>query len=81
MAKWGEIKFREAASKCPRCEMLEEHLCLTEEKLSKCEALLAKAVAAIEEMQTASDAMMLYIARTTLAELNKERSDEKGQNQ
>ena len=55
MAKWGEIK-------CPRCEMLEEHLCLTEEKL-------AKAVAAIEEMQTASDAMMLHIARTTLAEL------------
>ena len=27
MAKWGEIK-------CPRCEMLEEHLCLTEEKLA-----------------------------------------------
>ena len=28
MAKWGEIK-------CPRCEMLEEHLCLTEEKLER----------------------------------------------
>ena len=28
MTRWGEIK-------CPRCEMLEEHLCLTEEKLAK----------------------------------------------
>jgi accessory colonization factor AcfC len=33
------------------------------------EAKLAKAVWAIEIMQDASDAMMLYIARTTLAEL------------
>jgi hypothetical protein len=39
MAKWGEIK-------CPRCEMLEEHLCLTEEKLAQQDALVQAAVAA-----------------------------------
>ena len=37
------------------------------------EVKLAKAVAAIEEMQTASDAMMLHIARTTLEELKGEK--------
>jgi len=36
------------------------------------EEKLAKAIAAIEEMQTASDAMMLHIARTILAELKGE---------
>ena len=33
MTRWGEIK-------CPRCEMLEEHLCLTEEKLAKLRTFL-----------------------------------------
>jgi hypothetical protein len=36
------------------------------------EEKLAKAIAAIEEMQTASDAMMLHIARTIIAELKGE---------
>jgi hypothetical protein len=36
------------------------------------EAKLKKAVEAIEKMRHASDAMMLYIARTTLAELKGE---------
>jgi len=39
------------------------------------EAKLAKAVWAIEIMQDASDAMMLYIARTTLAELKGQTDD------
>jgi uncharacterized protein (UPF0147 family) len=39
------------------------------------EAKLAKAVEAIEIMQDASDAMMLYIARTTLAELKGQTDD------
>jgi hypothetical protein len=52
MTRWGEIK-------CPRCEMLEEHLCLTEEKL-------AKAVEALQWCATVHDSSR---ARTTLAEL------------
>jgi hypothetical protein len=40
-----------------------------EDIIEKLEAKLARAVAAIEEMQTASDAMMLHIARITIAEL------------
>ena len=39
------------------------------DRIEELEAKLAKAVWAIEKMQDASDAMMLYIARTTLAEL------------
>jgi hypothetical protein len=39
------------------------------DRIEELEAKLAKAVEAIEKMQDASDAMMLYIARTTLAEL------------
>jgi len=39
------------------------------DRIKELEAKLAKAVWAIEKMQDASDAMMLYIARTTLAEL------------
>ena len=39
------------------------------DRIEELEAKLAKAVWAIEKMQDASDAMMLYIACTTLAEL------------
>jgi len=42
----AESETREATLN-DRITMLEEHLCLTEEKLSKCEALLAKAVVAL----------------------------------
>jgi hypothetical protein len=58
MAKWSEIK-------CPRCEMLEEHLCLTEEKLAK----------AVEAMQFWSEAVepdvdkAITLMASTLAEL------------
>ena len=58
MAKWGEIN-------CPRCEMLEEHLCLTEEKLAK----------AVEAMQFWSEAVepdvdkAITLMASTLAEL------------
>jgi biotin carboxylase len=38
--------------------------------IAKLESKLERAVEAIKEMQTASDAMMLHIARTTLEELN-----------
>lgn len=38
------------------------------------DAIKAQAIRAIEQMQTASDAMMLHIARTTLAELRKGQS-------
>jgi uncharacterized coiled-coil protein SlyX len=38
-------------------------------RIEELEAKLAKALRTIEKMQDASDAMMLYIARTTLAEL------------
>jgi phage FluMu protein Com len=56
MAKWGEIK-------CPRCEMLEEHLCLTEEKL-------AKALRALERIEVSTDTREQgAIAMATLAEL------------
>ena len=43
----GKSEEREATLN-DRVTMLEEHLCLTEEKLSKCEALLAKAVEAMQ---------------------------------
>jgi hypothetical protein len=43
------------------------------DRIEGLEAKLAKAVWAIEKMQDASDAMMLYIARTTLAELKGEK--------
>ena len=43
--------------------------------IEELEAKLAKAVWAIEIMQDASDAMMLYIARTTLAELKGQTDD------
>ena len=39
------------------------------DRIEELEAKLAKAVEAIETMQVSSDAMMLYVARTTLAEL------------
>ena len=63
MAKWGEIN-------CPRCEMLEEHLCLTEEKLAK----------AVEAMQFWSEAVepdvdkAITLMASTLAELKKDRA-------
>ena len=44
MTRWGEIK-------CPRCEMLEEHLCLTEEQLEAAQRDAKEAEAYAEELE------------------------------
>ena len=43
----------------------------TADRIEELEAKLAKAIEAIKKMQVSSDAMMLHVARTTLAELTK----------
>lgn len=53
-------KYRDAYAECDR---------IATQAVRDLEAKLAKAVEAIETMQVSSDAMMLYVARTTLAEL------------
>ena len=63
MAKWSNEKMADLTRKLADTAIDYKQRC------EELEAKLAKAVAAIEEMQTASDAMMLHIARTTLAEL------------
>ena len=59
MAKWGKIN-------CPRCEMLEEHLCLTEEKLAKA-VEFTKGV--IRHAGNSGDDYLAEQARAILAEL------------
>ena len=59
----------------PMCIMWAKDIKYLCDRIEELEAKLAKAVEAIETMQVSSDAMMLYVARTTLAELTGGKDD------